>query len=81
MHLLTLHNFLKANVIMKKVSLAFLSALLFALPGFSHEGHGHISSKNPLHYFAEPLHAIVLVVVIAAIAYVVYRFQKEKKQS
>ena len=65
---------------MKKVSFISLLILLFTLPAFSHEGHGHISSDNPLHYFAEPLHALVLVVILAAAGYAVYKFRKEKKQ-
>ncbi|MCU0387087.1 MAG: hypothetical protein MUE71_00590 [Chitinophagaceae bacterium] len=66
---------------MKKLLVSFPFLLFFALPAISHPGHGHVSSDNPLHYIAEPLHALVLVVVLAAVGYGVYRFRKQKKQS
>lgn len=47
---------------------------------FAHEGHGHIPGSNPLHYFAEPFHAIVLLVAMSAIAGVCYRLVKRHKK-
>lgn len=66
-----------------KKSILLLNACIAAatVPALAHEGHGHISGNNPLHYLAEPLHALVLVVVLAAAGYVIYRYNKQRKQS
>jgi uncharacterized membrane protein YidH (DUF202 family) len=72
----------KKSFVMKK-SILLLNACIAAatLPALAHEGHGHISSNNPLHYLAEPLHAVILVVALAAVGYAIYRFARQKKQS
>jgi hypothetical protein len=72
----------KKSVVMKK-SILLLNACIAAaaLPALAHEGHGNISSNNPLHYLAEPLHAVILVVALAAVGYAIYRLTRQKKQS
>jgi len=65
---------------MKKFSFIALLLFVVVLPAFSHEGHGHISSNNPLHYLAEPLHALTTVVALGVISYVVYRFYRARNQ-
>ena len=66
---------------MKKLLFIPVLLILSSLTVFAHEGHGHIASDNPLHYLAEPLHALVLIVALAAIGYAIYRFRRVKKQS
>jgi hypothetical protein len=61
-----------------------IQVFIFALAPtalFAHEGHGHIPGGNPLHYLAEPFHALVLLVAISAIAGVVYHLRNRYKKS
>ena len=61
-------------------------ALLFAfatspLSLLAHEGHGHVAGSNPLHYVAEPMHAMLLVVAISVVAAAVYTIKKQRNKS
>jgi len=61
-----------------------IQLLIFALTPtvlFAHEGHGFTKGNSPLHYLAEPFHAVVLLVAVSAIAGVVYYFRKQQKKS
>lgn len=62
----------------KALLLAFAASPLSLL---AHEGHGHVAGSNPLHYVAEPMHAMLLVVAISIVAAVVYSIRKERNKS
>jgi hypothetical protein len=66
---------------MKKLTYLAGSALtIFPTLVFAHEGHGHVEATNPLHYLAEPLHAIILLAGVALIGGIVYYFAKQGKK-
>jgi len=61
---------------MKKIAIALLS---FApLASFAHPGHGETGGYSIIHYFTEPVHAIVTLSVFA-LAYVVVRVMRKRK--
>jgi hypothetical protein len=62
---------------------AAMAALFLLMPTGSsaHEGHGHINAGSPLHYLAEPLHALVFVLAVAIIGGLIYRYLKQPKKS
>ena len=62
----------------KALMLAFAVSPLSLL---AHEGHGHIAGNNPLHYVAEPMHAMLLVVAISIVAAAVYAIKKQRNKS
>lgn len=62
----------------KALMLAFAASPLSLL---AHEGHGHIAGNNPLHYVAEPMHAMLLVVAISIVAAAVYAIKKQRNKS
>ncbi len=67
---------------MKKIVLCFLSLyMLLSAPVFSfaHPGHGDSDGFSIIHYFKEPIHA-VLTVGILVLAFLVVRFAMKKKQ-
>jgi len=64
---------------MKKIALALLFAVL-ATPVISlaHPGHGETDGYSIIHYFIEPVHAVVTIGVVAvAFAYMKYSRRKE----
>ena len=62
----------------KALMLAFAASPLSLL---AHEGHGHVAGNNPLHYVAEPIHAMLLVVAISIVAAAVYAIKKQRNKS
>jgi hypothetical protein len=62
----------------KALMLAFAASPLSLL---AHEGHGHVAGNNPLHYVAEPMHAMLLVVAISIVAAAVYAIKKQRNKS
>lgn len=70
---------------MKKIiSLFSLTALLMPLITLAHPGHGDTDGYTIIHYFREPIHAVIpLIVFIAIIAYIHMlekRYQKINKK-
>lgn len=62
---------------MKKTLLSLLA--LSPLFGWAHEGHGRTQGNTFLHYIAEPEHAVVVLLVVAAVAFSVIAFLRTKK--
>ena len=62
----------------KALMLAFAASPLSLL---AHEGHGHVAGNNPLHYVAEPMHAMLLVVAISIVSAAVYAIKKQRNKS
>ena len=71
---------------MKKISLAFQTALGMLLPfaGIAHPGHGETEGFSIIHYFGEPVHATatagLLVVIMFTVSYI-RRKKAQKKKS
>lgn len=61
---------------MKKITLA-ISALI-PIISFGHPGHGETEGYSIIHYFTEPVHAIVTISVLA-LAYIAARIIRRKK--
>jgi len=53
-----------------------MAAAIAPLLGFAHEGHGHTHGFTITHYFVEPEHLAILLVVFAA--GIIYFFRKRK---
>jgi len=65
---------------MKKSGFFGLAAVLTPLLSLAHEGHGHTHEFTITHYFVEPVHLAVLVVVFAAGVLYFSRRRKKKAQ-
>lgn len=65
---------------MKKL-FSILTAIFFAIPFIvsAHPGHGDEDPASLLHWLKNPEHSIPLVLAIAAIAYLVVRFNKNRQ--
>jgi hypothetical protein len=67
---------------MKKIISLFLLTALLPVLGFAHEGHGHTNGFTITHYFVEPEHLIVLIIVLGSgILYFHNYYQKKKEQN
>lgn len=66
---------------MKRLAYAICLMIAF-IPGFvlAHPGHGETEGFSIIHYFIEPMHAVITLSVVA-VAYLLYRSFKNKKQS
>lgn len=64
---------------MKKALLLVFAASPLSL--LAHEGHGHVAGNNPLHYVAEPMHAMLLVIALLVVAAAVYAIKKQRNKS
>jgi hypothetical protein len=64
---------------MKKIALAFGLFVMLVTPliSLAHPGHGETDGYTIIHYFVEPMHAVVTFgVLIAAFAYIRYTRKK-----
>lgn len=52
---------------MRKAILSFAGVATAVTSGLAHPGHGHISAGDGLHYVAEPVHGLLLVLAATAI--------------
>lgn len=66
---------------MKKIAYAFAPMLLLITTPFlssAHPGHGETDGYSIIHYFVEPMHAVVTFgALAAALAYI--RYSRKKK--
>lgn len=65
---------------MKKI-LAVLSFLIAGAPfiSFAHPGHGDTDGYTIIHYFKEPVHAVIAMGVLAAAAVYLRQVRKNKE--
>lgn len=63
----------------KMIPLGFLTAFLPAT-GLAHEGHGHTHGFTITHYFAEPEHLALLLVLLTAGMLYLRRYSKKGKK-
>ncbi len=61
---------------MKKITLALLA--IIPIVSFAHPGHGETEGYSIIHYFTEPVHAIVSISVLV-LAYAASRIIRRKK--
>lgn len=65
----------------KKFSLPGVLALLLPFSAMAHPGHGDSDGYTIIHYFREPIHAVIpLVVFIAIIAWIHMLEQRNRKK-
>jgi hypothetical protein len=62
----------------KALFIAFATSPLSLL---AHEGHGHVAGSSPLHYVAEPMHAMLFVIALSAVAAAMYAIKKQRNKS
>jgi cytochrome bd-type quinol oxidase subunit 2 len=70
-----------SNVLhMKKVKLALKTITVMLLPftGMAHPGHGETEGFTITHYFTEPVHATVTVILLAGILFTVSYLRRKK---
>lgn len=62
---------------MKNVNalLSLIMVFVTTVSAFAHPGHGHHQAEpmGLMHYLSSPIHMIMLLVVVALIAYLAYR--------
>lgn len=70
---------------MKKVISLTLSFFLLSMPlvSLAHPGHGETGGYTIIHYFIEPMHAVVTYsILFGTLAYIIYRrTNKQPKQN
>jgi len=67
----------------KRISTFSFLALLMPLVSLAHPGHGDTDGYTIIHYFREPLHAVipllVFIVILGYIHMLEKRYQKNRK--
>jgi hypothetical protein len=65
---------------MKKITFAALVIVLAPLIGSAHPGHGNTDGYSIIHYFVEPVHAVITYsILLFAVIYIWYsRRQKQR---
>ena len=65
---------------MKKIRLAFKTGIIMLIPfaGMAHPGHGETEGFTIIHYFTEPVHAIVTVGLLAGVLFMISYMRKKK---
>jgi len=65
---------------MKKINLALKTGLIMLLPftGMAHPGHGETEGYTITHYFTEPVHATVSVILLAGVLFTVSYLRRKK---
>jgi hypothetical protein len=65
---------------MKKINLAFKTIIVMLLPfaGMAHPGHGETEGFTITHYFTEPVHATVSVILLAGVLFTVSVLRRKK---
>lgn len=67
---------------MKKLLNSALVLLMMSLPltGWAHPGHGESDGFTLIHYFREPLHAVVSLGILATLFVYFIRWSRNKSQ-
>ena len=65
---------------MKKINLVFKTIIVMLLPftGMAHPGHGETEGFTITHYFTEPVHATVSVILLAGVLFTVSVLRRKK---
>jgi cytochrome bd-type quinol oxidase subunit 2 len=65
---------------MKKISCALTTGILILAPfaGMAHPGHGETEGFTITHYFTEPVHATVSVILLAGVLFTVSMIHRKK---
>jgi hypothetical protein len=68
------------RIIMKKV-LTALSLFILCIPSISlaHPGHGDTDGYTITHYFTEPVHVVIAIAVLTAVAVYTRQVRKNKQ--
>ena len=64
---------------MKRLLLAAAMLACAAGNAWAHPGHGVTDPETPAHYVIEPVHALPVLVLIAACALVAYRIRSGRR--
>jgi cytochrome bd-type quinol oxidase subunit 2 len=65
---------------MKKINLVLKTFIVMLLPftGMAHPGHGETEGFTITHYFTEPVHATVSVILLAGVLFTVSVLRRKK---
>ena len=65
---------------MKKIQWALHTSLMMLIPfaGMAHPGHGETEGYTITHYFTEPVHATVSVILLAGVLFTVNLIGRKK---
>jgi hypothetical protein len=65
---------------MKKIRLAYKTGIAMVIPftGMAHPGHGETEGFTIIHYFTEPVHAIVTVGLLAGVLFMISYLRRKK---
>jgi hypothetical protein len=68
---------------MKKIIVAALSLFVLCLPLVSsaHPGHGGTDGYTIIHYFVEPMHAVVAISALFGAALYIRQLRRNKQQN
>ena len=75
-------EFLNKSSYMKKI-ISFFSVLFFGLPliSMAHPGHGSTDGYTIIHYFVEPMHAVVSFGVLFVAVLYIRHLRSQKNES
>jgi hydrogenase/urease accessory protein HupE len=64
-----------------KKAIACISLFVFCLPliALAHPGHGETDGYTIIHYFIEPVHAVIAIGVLAAVTAFIRQLRKSKQ--
>jgi len=66
---------------MKKIAFAAVVIAFAPLVGFAHPGHGSTDGYSIIHYFVEPVHAVITYsILLFAVIYIWYT-RRQKQQN
>jgi hypothetical protein len=68
---------------MKKSIIAALSLFILCTPliSIAHPGHGETDGYTIIHYFTEPMHAVLTYGILLSAAAYIYYNRRQKKQN
>lgn len=64
---------------MKRLALAAMALICATGNAWGHPGHGVTDPETPAHYVVEPVHALPLLMLIAACALAAYRVRSRRR--
>lgn len=66
---------------MKKITFAVVVIVLAPLIGSAHPGHGSTDGYSIIHYFVEPVHAVITYSILLFAAVYIWYTRRQKQQN